>query len=550
MQREEPALSPFEHFLGLFTKMRHGEGRAVLLFAAQSFLMLFSYYIIKTVREAFILTDADAEGRAYTVALVAAVLMVVVPLYSALRRRVDGPRLVRTVTWVFVAVTILFAFLAYAQVRIGVIFFIWGSLFGTVLVANFWAFAADTFNLKSGQRLFPVILMAANLGALLGASAASAIVRTVSPIGLVLLAAVTLAATLPFVAPSRRAVPEGSRAEAREREPHADGLQRLIGGFAVVFADRYLRALALFVVVLNVVNTTGEFIIADVVEKWATEEVASSPMPLDKGTLIAEFYGNYQFWFTLVGLLIQALLVSRIFRIMGVRGALLIGPIVAAFAYGAVAFLPIFALIRVAKIIENAIDYSLVQTTRHALYLPTSRSAKYEGKMTIDAFFWRFGDLLQGAIVFAGINLFGMGTVQFALFVFALALGWLAIAWWVGRLYTEQAKINVINAAPEARKAIPDVRWEPGRPILHRFDDDVFVDTDPGDVLTLRARQRGAQGLPAWLSFDPRRREFSGTPPPAVQFDELHVEVIASDVDGFEASTSFRILRVQMLQAS
>ena len=33
-----------------------------------------------------------------------------------------------------------------------------------MITAQFWAFA-DTFNLKSGQRLFPVIMMGANLGA-------------------------------------------------------------------------------------------------------------------------------------------------------------------------------------------------------------------------------------------------------------------------------------------------------------------------------------------------------------------------------------------------
>ena len=51
-------------------------------------------------------------------------------------------------------------------------FFVWVSIYGVMITAQFWAFAADTFNLKSGQRLFPVIMLGANLGALAGAKCA------------------------------------------------------------------------------------------------------------------------------------------------------------------------------------------------------------------------------------------------------------------------------------------------------------------------------------------------------------------------------------------
>ena len=47
---------PFDRLLGLFSEVRPGEGARALLMLANIFLILVSYYIIKTVREPLILT--------------------------------------------------------------------------------------------------------------------------------------------------------------------------------------------------------------------------------------------------------------------------------------------------------------------------------------------------------------------------------------------------------------------------------------------------------------------------------------------------------------
>jgi len=57
----------------------------------------------------------------------------------------------------------------------------------------------------------------------------------------------------------------------------------------------------LLVVLLNWINTTGEFVLADFVQRDAARQVAASGGTLDAGTLIAAFYGSFQFWVTLSG---------------------------------------------------------------------------------------------------------------------------------------------------------------------------------------------------------------------------------------------------------
>jgi AAA family ATP:ADP antiporter len=214
--------------------------------------------------------------------VIALVLMLVIPIYGAVRRRLDGARLLQAITIFFALSMLVFVYIAHSGVNIAFAFFVWVSIYGVMVVAQFWAFAADSFNLKSGQRLFPVIMLGANLGALVGAKCAQLAAAALSPMGLMLVANAALLGTLVFATPERRAVPAGSRAlavDALVRPP------RLLGGLGLVFRDRYLLLIALLVVLLNWINSTGEFVLADFVQRDAAARAAQTP-GIDAGALI------------------------------------------------------------------------------------------------------------------------------------------------------------------------------------------------------------------------------------------------------------------------
>ena len=136
-----------------------------------------------------------------------------------------------------------------------------------------WAFAADSFNMRTGQRLFVVIMLGANVGALAGAKFTDLAVERLSPFGLMIIATCTLVSTLLLARPERAAVPRGSRAVAHQRRdpPRA----RALGGIALVLRDRYLLLIAVFVLLLNWINSTGEFILADFVKAHAEGHIAA-----------------------------------------------------------------------------------------------------------------------------------------------------------------------------------------------------------------------------------------------------------------------------------
>ena len=536
--------------LSVFTKMGPGEGLSVVLFALYAFLLLVCYYILKTTREVFILTEHDALTASYAIAAQALLLFFIVPVYGVLFRAGGKTYLIRWITLFFAANIGIFYLMGNAGMDIAFFYYIFVGIFGVLMIAQFWAFAADCFNVKSGQRLFPVIMIGASAGALAGAQ----ITKLLSFFGfaqieMLLFAGAVLLLTIMLGQRARDAIPMGARsvyAEDDTNDEQQDRGGQMMGGFARVMQNRYLLLIAVLVVLLNWVNSTGEVILKDFVQNWATEQVAAGEYE-DRGQAIGAFFSDFFFWVNLCGFLIQAFLVARIYRWIGVKGALLLLPTIAAIGYGlivfAMSFIPIFTILRLVKILENSVDYSVMNTTRQALFLPLDRADKYEGKTAIDTFFWRLGDLIQAGAFYLGMHVLGMTIVQFAAVNMILAAIWFVLALNIGRRYRWLVKTNVLNVAPELSRPIPDVHAQPGSRLDHAFENDTFIDKDPGDVLTFSAQIANGEALPEWINFNPQTRTFKGHVP-ANASGYLEVEVIATDFEGLSVSGTFMIHHV------
>ena len=206
----------------------------------------------------------------------------------------------------------------------------------------------------------------------------------------------------------------------------------------MVLGSRYLLLIAMMVLLLNMVNSLGEFMLGRLVVADFEAAVASGAMTAnDMKAAIGAFYGNFFGWVNMLGFLIQTFIVSRLFKYVGVRGALFVLPLIALTSYGFMAVLPILAVVQVAKVLENSTDYSIQNTARHALFLPTSRDAKYKAKAAIDAFFWRVGDLAQAGVVLVGTQM-ALSTQQFAWINVAFVSVWFVVL--VG-IYREHRKL-------------------------------------------------------------------------------------------------------------
>ena len=426
---------PLDRLLGLFGDVRPGEGARAVLMLANIFLILVSYYIIKTVREPLILTTSVPETlqrlgihtapevKTYAAAAQALILMAYVPAYSWFASRVDRMRLILGLTAFFVANIVAFALAVRMDVdHIGVYFYVWVGLFSLSIIAQFWSYANDVYTKEAGDRLFPIIGLGMTIGSPVGSWIAGHMFEAhIAPPAMLYVAGALLATSaVVYVRINRGATRRGTTAAVQKP---IEGRS----GFTLVFASRYIGLIALLLVLLNVVNTTGEFILSDLVVARAARGAAANPA-FDKNAFIGSFYGSYFLWVNIAAVLLQALVASRLVRRFGLAGVLFALPFIALGAYGIVALGATLSIVRWAKTAENATDYSVMNTAKQLLWLPTSREEKYKAKQAVDSFFFRFGDLTAAAVVFVGTTWLGLQARGFAGVNLGFVIVWLVVA--------------------------------------------------------------------------------------------------------------------------
>jgi len=484
--------SPLDRLLNLFAEVKAGEAATVLLLFLNIFLILTAYYVLKVVREQLTLSEVEvfgikgAEIKSYLSALMAVLLVVIVPAYGFLASKVDRLKLIRLTSFFVIGCLILFWLWGRAVgggSAIGLSFFVWLGIINIFLIAQFWSYANDIYSETEGKRLFAIIAIGQSAGAILGPQIAKLGADYPFELPLVCAGIFAICIFLYGIVNAR-----GSGGADKKAAAPVEPLKK-DGGFQLVFSNKYLLLIAFMILVTNVVNTTGEYILSDAAKTLSEEKVpaldedqgakadkvgtasvrseaAAKDVDLEaspalatyldalgrdaarngalkklRGPIVGRFYGDFFSLVNLIGLLIQMFLVSRIFKFFGVRAALFALPVIAFSGYAAIGIIGGLLVLRVAKSAENATDYSLQNTIKQALFLPTSREAKYKAKAAIDTFFVRFGDAASAGIVALGIHVLHFNAKSFALVNAGLAVVWILLN---------------VGIAREHKKLVPD----------------------------------------------------------------------------------------------
>lgn len=420
-------------FLQLFGDIHPGEGAPALLMLLNLAVILISYYIIKVVREPLILAaPGGAAMKSYSAAAQAVVLMGFVPLYGWFSSRVNRMRLVLGINLFFLINIELFSIAVRANVPyIGVAFFVWVGIFSLSVIAQFWSLANDLYLEAQGKRLFPIIAIGATLGSPIGSKLASVLFESGLPAQSILhISAALLAVSMLLYWVVQKKLHARMPADAAKEEQKLN----TTGGFVLLFRSRYLLLIAALLLLLNIVNTTGEYILSSKVVEAAGKAIAANPQ-LNEKSFIGSFYGEYFFVVNIVAFIVQSFVVSRIVKYSGIAGVVLLLPFIALGAYTTIAAGAGFALIRWLKTAENSTDYSVMNTARAMLWLPTSREEKYKAKQALDTFVVRIGDLLSAGLVFLGLNYLHLETTGFAMVNVATTAVWIFVGFLVVKQY-------------------------------------------------------------------------------------------------------------------
>jgi AAA family ATP:ADP antiporter len=462
--------------LQVIAPIRPGEAASALLLLVNIFVLLTSYYVLKVVREPLILVGGGAELKAYASGGQAILLLLFVPVFGWLASRVNRIRLLTIMQLFFIGCLVTFYVLARAEAPVGLAFYLWLGVYNMFVISNFWSFANDLYTQDQGKRLFPIIGVGGSLGAILGARAPVWLTNVFGIYELFLVVAAALVVSIVIY----RLVDKRERIERDVRNTvaivKAESIQPVErdGGFKLVLSDRYLRVMAAMLMVFSLVNTAGEY----VVSKMATDEaavvaaakveahVAANPQATAEErsevgkkaekAFIGAFFSDYYSLVNIVVFLLQALAVARVIQLLGVRRGLFVLPLVAIGGWLAFLAFTTLATIRVTKTAENSLDYSLHNTLRHALFLPTSRASKYKAKAAVDTFFIRTADAIAGLLLVPVlINSLGLGVTSFAIVNLVLVVLWLVLAVYTGRLHDVRTTERARRAAAGLRETAP-----------------------------------------------------------------------------------------------
>jgi AAA family ATP:ADP antiporter len=411
---------------------RH-EWPAVIVAFFCFFCVLAAYYIIRPVRDQLSAAVGSSE-LPFFYGVVFVVMLALTPVFGALVARYPRRYFV-PIVYIFCALVTL-AFVPLFQLQdvigartLGVLFFVWGSVFNLFVVAVFWSFMADLFDTEQANRMFPVIALGGALGAILGPVLPNRFVDLVGVSGLLFTSAallgVCIACVLSLLVWSHRHPVKGD----------IDRNQRVIGGSMIAGAVRtlkspFLRRVSLLMVLGDCVGTIIYALMTDYSHQTFTTREAR-----------IEFASGVDFWTNVLQIALQLTLTRELMIRRGAQYAIALDGAVKAIAvmglilFGApsIAFVAVFS---------RASAYGVFKPAADSLYTRVDAEVRYKAKDFIDTAVWRLGDV----VVTVGFN--ALRAVGFALPAFAL-LGALAGAssGWIGWRITRTSELSDSKSA-------------------------------------------------------------------------------------------------------
>ena len=407
-----------------FIDVRPGELRALGWAWLYIFSVLFSYYILRPIRD-----DMGVAGGVenlpwlFTGTLLG--MMAVNPPFAALVARLPRVKFIAISYRFFLANLLLFAVFLHGappeqHIWIGRLFFIWTSVFNLFVVSVFWALMVDVFNADQGKRLFGFIAAGATLGGIVGSSFTATLAKQVPATYLLLGSALLLEAAVFCVRRLSRL------SDALQRRPAAGREETPIGGSALsgfkhALASPYLVQVGVYILLFAITSTFLYFQQAEI----ARQNFA------DRGARTA-FFARIDLWVNILTLGAQLFLTARMLRWAGVAVTLGALPLISMVGFGTLALMPTIAVLVIYQVIRRAGNFAFARPSREVLFTVIPREDKYKAKSFIDTVIYRLGDQV-GAWSYAGLGLLGLGMNGIAVAAVPISLLWMINAVWLGR---------------------------------------------------------------------------------------------------------------------
>jgi len=151
----------------------------------------------------------------------------------------------------------------------------------------------------------------------------------------------------------------------------------------------------------------------------------------------AAFFARLDLWTNVAALILQALIVGPLTARFGITAPLIGLALIACIAFGAVAIAPTLLVLGVSNIARRAGEFGLGKPGRDMLYTVASPQEKYLAKNVIDTVVYRGGDFIGGWL-YGGLAALGLSLAGFGWLAAITMLGAIVVALAVARGYRER----------------------------------------------------------------------------------------------------------------
>ena len=415
--------------LAKIVDVKPDEIRALWLGFVFNFMVLGSYYVIKPVRD-----DIGAHNGVqnlwwmFTGTLLVA--LVANTAFSAIVARMSRRQFI-PIAYRFFILNLAIFYLAMrylsntAQFWVGTAFFVWVSgAFNLFILTVFWAFMSDVFSPDQGKRLFAFISVGGELGGIVGAFLAGALVKGIGAVNLLIISAIMLEAAAWCV----RFFPADFHTRHRQRSAAADdkAAERPVGGGIItgishVFRSPYLMAICGFMFLYAITTTFVYFQQADITGSQFHDRAARTA-----------FFAHIDTWVNSLTLLVQLFLTGRLLKWIGVGPTLAFLPVLSMIGFIAIGISPVLSLFAVFQVARRAGNFAVTRPAREVLFTVLSREDKYKAKSFIDTFVYRVADQV-GAWSYSLLRWLGLGLTGISWVAVPLTGVWCILSLFLGR---------------------------------------------------------------------------------------------------------------------
>ncbi len=424
------------------------QAAAPTLSALAFFFVMTSYYIIRPVMGQ--LSGAvGSQSLPLFYGAVFVVMLLLTPVFGMLVARFRRRQLIGWSYSFFIFCLLAFVPAFVAQDRIGarelgVLFFVWASVFNLFVVSLFWSFMADIFSSGEARRVFSLIALGGMAGAIFGPLVTRLLVQVIGVAPLLVVSAAALGVSLVLLL----------RLSAQQQQRPGNQSEQAIGGslwagIRELWSRPFLRYMALLMLFGDGIGTLAYALVADYAKAHFTSTVAR--------TL---FYNDLDLATNLLGAVLQLSVTPWLLVRRGAGWGLVLPSLVNLALLAGVALLGsgnfLFfgysvPLLAVMLVITRGFAYGMTKPAVDALYTRVPRETRYKGKNFVETAVWRFGDVVVTSAV-SGLRMLGWGVSGLALLgagVAALATVVSRAAGWSPDLAPEEhARLDKGEAPP------------------------------------------------------------------------------------------------------